>query len=343
MTRPVPNSFRDLELRATYESQKSISVDADLDVTTRFLTSVVKGLYNYLDRNRSNPVAVESVFYLSNEPREFLSQGTAHRLFRDGLVRVESAVVFSNVNANKITVHALGKNLDELLAENETHPTLGDVPTITVVPVEHVTRLTFYPRGMASSDAVFVEYELETAASVSGEKVRDAIRRLYEATFQIPGGINSSVTAWSDAAKAMPVKHAEKFLQGHIRSSLVNAFPGVTTVEEIHTSTGRFDLALTNGSGFIGVLELKVLRKGQQPLVATLFGVNQAYAYRRAVGAEWSSLVCFDMRGGLQDDGLYDGIRDRADKLDVALESFHMYRSAADLRQDVSDRAFKAS
>jgi hypothetical protein len=138
------------------------------------------------------------------------------------------------------------------------------------------------------------------------------------------------------------VKDAEKFIQGHIRSTLVNAFPGVSTVEEIHTSTGRFDLALRDGAKYLGIVELKVMRKGQASLVTTTFGVNQAYAYRVATAADWSRLICFDMRGGLENNDLHEKVRVRALKLSVPIDSFHVYSKAEDFRTDLADSAVQA-
>jgi hypothetical protein len=175
---PIPAAFQRASMKETFDSRQSQSVDSDLDKSTRFLTSVVKGLHAYLANNRDNPLRVESVFYLANKPRDFPSIGQQGRLFRDGLVRVESAIVFSNVDANRIDVHNLSHELDRHLVEYEDHAILGHRPTITVVPTGETTRITYYPNGMSPVDAPFKEYELETVASVSSEKVREAVHRL---------------------------------------------------------------------------------------------------------------------------------------------------------------------
>ena len=113
------------------------------------------------------------------------------------------------------------------------------------------------------------------------------------------------------------------------------------------TEAGRFDIALVSKNEatkvYLGLLELKVLRKGAKPEDSIKKGIDQAFAYAKELHIPWAQLCCFDMRDVAPDDDPYDSYREQAQGLEVVLDRWFLHSTHDRYREYVTDQALKAS
>ena len=159
-------------------------------------------------------------------------------------------------------------------------------------------QIMFYPHGVVAPERR--EYrDLSQVDNLSLDACNDALDDLCASILSPPPGQFGSVRLWANASAYEPVQLAEKAIQGYVRTMLLGRYPGLIPVEEQITDAGRLDVGIVSprrtAPGYIGVLELKVLRSSSNESQLTE-GIKQAASYQSHVESDWAQVCCFDMR-----------------------------------------------
>ena len=223
---------------------------------------------------------------------------------------------------------------------------VGSCPTIIYDPRLHPPELRWYPKGLEWPDM----RELKSlAVKVNKADVESAIDFIYQQCLITPSATLPAGNPWKKASKAWPRSDAEAVLHSVIRSGLVTAFPACTIRPEQPIPAGKYDLGIEKENDLdrsivnrIAVLELKVLRSfscsGNRKAPGESAkrideGTTQAAEYRTNLGAEWSTLCCFDMReNDLGCEWCHSEAKNRASHLDVALWRWFLFHSSRQYR-----------
>lgn len=223
---------------------------------------------------------------------------------------------------------------------------LGASPAVVFDPAPE-PELRFYPSGLADDENV--EPLRLPYSDVSLGEIFGAIESVYNTQLVTPGSQRSALRVWEDARQGRAVSNAEDIIGGVVSAAVQGRLPTCRIVIEQPSAVGRLDIAVDepvpNQPGHVihhAVLELKVLRGKNRNGTAVSAGrikqwvedgVVQVAAYRAARGAREAALCCFDMRREFTGRQCFHHVADLADQMEVTLEVWHLFYSAATWRQ----------
>ncbi|WP_433928286.1 hypothetical protein [Curtobacterium flaccumfaciens] len=330
------DNFGAVAFSATFSASADESNDAGLDPKARFLSAVAKTVLRSFRRNGEQSV-LPSIFYLQTPGEGVWSEGRRHSLFRSGVSDVGGRFWLVAPGGSKAW------SVDHQIVDGEALISAGRVnwglqSSATIVLHKHpdiqgAVQLVFFPDG-TSGDST--DYSLLPGYTVVEPDAHSVVEHLYENSLRTPGGANASVRVWSGTPKK-PIAETEKYIQGHIRSSLVGRYPWLTISEERQTAAGRYDLSIALEAGGlsvqIGLLELKVLRPRDVPIRELAKGVRQAKTYSDDIEASWKAVYCFDMMQKNPTIDVFAGLRSYADAMGVVLRSWHLFEDSEAYRR----------
>lgn len=340
-------NFSEAELLDTITQSRGEGMDAGLPPETRFLSGAVKSLLT----RRANPDASDSgrpaIFFFGSVPLEFRGQSTQRRLLSQGIHDFTGKLWFVNLDASAGDFVEHDLDGEGLLSYASEDPELSQAATLLYLPSVGSSPLVFFAKGVANEEQARKEYDFAAVVLASPAETRAAIDRLHEQILETPNGMYGSTNLWSDGQKYKPVPHTEKVIQSLVRSAFIGAFPGIYATEEEMTEAGRFDIALVSHRPgtrtYLGLLELKVLRKTENADNSIAKGINQAFAYADKRRIPWAQLCCFDMREVSADDDPFVTHREKAKELEVLLERWFLHSTHDRYRDHVAAKQLAAS
>ncbi|WP_445337797.1 hypothetical protein [Clavibacter sp. CFBP 8614] len=341
--------FSQAAMQATIASSRGEGMDSGLPDAQRFLSGAVKII---LARKENKQLANSdstkpAIFFLGPPPPEASDSTTKRRLLSQGQIDFTGKQWFVNVSASSGDFKDHDLDGEGLLQSASEHPMLSQVPTLLYLPDADSSPLVFFESGVANEETSRAEYDFVDISVASPADTRAAIDRLYHQSLKTPGGMYGSTKLWRDGAKYRPVPNTEKAIQALVRAAFIGAFPGLHATEEEMTDAGRFDIALVsvseNTKVYLGLLELKVLRKGEKAEESIAKGMHQAHAYAKEWSIPWAQLCCFDMRDVAPDDDPYVPFRAKASTLNVALDRWYLHSTHDRYREHVANSKINAS
>lgn len=161
---------------------------------------------------------------------------------------------------------------------------------------------------------------------------------------------------WDDPTQGVPVKEAEQTIQAILRVMAEYTFKTCRVAGEPSMGDSRADVLIypvVEGIGERTLIELKVLREKHwnkipanatkcRPSVnrnAVIKGIDQAREYTEIFAMKNALLCVYDMRKH-DDPALTDSLGTTADRLDVKMLRYYLYRSSEHRRQSRPDSAY---
>jgi hypothetical protein len=346
----IGNNFSAAQMQATITLSRGEGMDAGLPDRLRFLSGAVKSLLArrlHVEGREIEDSSKPAIFFLGNMPSDVPGEPKKMRLLSQGIADFTGKHWFMNVEASVGTCIDHDLDGEELLDFAKSHAVLRTLPTLLYVPDAESSPLVYFEAGVSNEESHRAEYDFASVTVASPSETRAAIDRLYDQSMKTPNGLYGSAKLWKNGAKYEPVPDTEKAIQALVRSAFIGAFPGLHATEEEMTEAGRFDIALvskTEGTKvYLGLLELKVLRKGVNPTESIEKGINQAFAYAKEWQIPWAQLCSFDMRDVEPSDDPYANYRAKAAELNVLLERWFLHSTHDRYRAHVTEAVLKAS
>jgi hypothetical protein len=320
-------------LRATFEASNGEGLDSGLPDPFRFLSGVVKGL---LARRHIDSTGADStepaIFFMGTMPESLGPRPAPTSTFTQGLTELNGKIWCVNVEARYGHGLPHTSTADELLELARSDSFLRQLPTLLYMPAADSNPVMFFENGVAEESTRRVDYELVEPGAITANECIAAIERLHAQSLITPGSVN----LWADAAAYKPVPRTERVMQGLVRAALIGAFPWLHATEEHATSSGRYDIGLVSIAGavqiFRGLIELKVLRKTENPGVAIKKGIKQASSYAARTGSPWADLFTFNMRPCDPSTNVFADHLAHAARRNVGLMNWNLFPDADRLR-----------
>jgi hypothetical protein len=338
---------------------------ADLPVaagtsTLAFTTNVLRFVQEWLDHRTGQNLtdSADSVFVLSDRPRvdgEERGFARVHYLAQDPRRDVcgNLIVCAANVQDAYVHAHAAQSMHDAVCAAIDAR--LGDRPAVIFSPA--LGKLTLCPRGVENHDASCSLLVAVNDVDVTQDSVDEFLTQFHAIYLRAPQRYKRF---WADAAKYVPVPHAEQEVQFCLVPMAMARFSRSIVRFEEEMVEGRADVTITpdpQGSARgSAVLELKALRsrypaaKGKTPRSCSdaendrsvVDGIDQANVYRNERRCEHAFVCCYDFREN--DDATYlDRFREVADERRVVPRRYPVYNEAAASRRSRPDSAYRAA
>jgi hypothetical protein len=342
------DTWSDDALLETASEYSGVGSDVDLDDIDRFRASVSRLVARTLTNRRGADAGI-SVFLLEpgGPPPDLRDRCARVPMLDRAREPLEHRLWFvTHVVTVGHWLPARFEQDDDLFRYVVEEVGLGGVPAVLFDARDPGPELRYYPRGLADADEVeplTIAYTVIT--------LDDIFRRIdlvYENQLVTPGAQPRGARLWADSSRFIAASNAEDVLSALLSVGLQTAFPTCKVRVEQPAPVGRLDIELEERTperrgGVVkhAILELKILR-GRNPNGTRVSGgridrwvsdgVTQAAAYREDKSAAAGALCCFDMRETYTDRQCFAHVVELAEELDIELNVWHLFASAAAYR-----------
>jgi hypothetical protein len=320
-------------------------IDGSAPPADRFYACTVNALRKYAKAYSTQ--VTSSIFFLSPEvPESLLNLKEFHtgRRLNSGDSKLGGRVWFVNSRVERgqyfeFDSSKLNETIEFLMGHG-----LENSAAVVYSPKDQEQAVTFFAQGLDEDSTLSISL---TPASVTAEKLKDGIDKLYKGTLVTPHQASSTnAKIWTDAGKWYPAENVEKEIQGRLQSYFHGWFScNLLVFSEMSTAEGRLDMLLVSPDSVKGrmishaLIELKALRSfshtGATPYLLHDHmdwidkGTRQAIAYQSVHNPLHTVLCCFDMcKDEFTDDYWFSKSKELAEKSEVLQWRWRLYNSA---------------